>query len=72
MEQKLLSDIEAFRDATGLSEHRVGIILAKNGRLLERLRADRPFQVPTVRKIKDALKRETAIRLATQQSDAAK
>lgn len=39
MQNTLLSDIEEFRARAGLSEHRTGIILANNGRLIERLRS---------------------------------
>lgn len=35
----LLAEIEQFRSETGLSKHRVGILLAKNGRLIDRLRS---------------------------------
>ena len=36
--ENLLTEIETFQQATGLSDHRVGIMLANNGRLIERLR----------------------------------
>ena len=36
---KLLKDIETFLADTGLSEHRFGILAAKNGRIVPRLRA---------------------------------
>ncbi len=39
MRQKLLSDIEAFMSEHGFGEYRFGLLAAKNGRLLERLRA---------------------------------
>lgn len=39
MQQSLLSDIERFMSETGLSPHRTGILLARNGKLVDRLRA---------------------------------
>jgi predicted nucleic acid-binding protein len=37
----LLSEIEAFLSEAGIGEHRFGILAAKNGRLVERLRDGR-------------------------------
>ncbi len=39
MYAKLLSDIDEFLELTGMTEYRFGILAARNGRLLERLRA---------------------------------
>lgn len=39
MHEKILSDIEAFLSETGMAEYRFGFDAAKNGRLVERLRA---------------------------------
>ncbi|MBT0779573.1 hypothetical protein [Paracoccus sp. pheM1] len=39
MSKKLLSELEAFMAQTGLSAHRVGMLCAKNGRIIERLRS---------------------------------
>lgn len=39
MRNTLLSDIEAFLNETGMGEYRFGLLAAKNGRLIERLRA---------------------------------
>ncbi|TMV86130.1 hypothetical protein FGG78_20165 [Thioclava sp. BHET1] len=55
MKHSLLDEIEDFRAATGLSEHRVGFLLAKNGRLIERLRLGRPIEVPTMQRVQAAL-----------------
>ncbi|WP_148292631.1 hypothetical protein [Paracoccus aminophilus] len=38
MDHAFLDAIDSFIAATGLSEHRVGIIVAGNGRLVPRLR----------------------------------
>jgi len=39
MRTNLLTDIEAFLQETGMGEYRFGLLAAKNGRLLERLRS---------------------------------
>lgn len=39
MRTNLLSDIDAFLADTGMGEYRFGLLAAKNGRLVERLRA---------------------------------
>lgn len=41
MEAKLLTDIENFLAETGMGEYRFGFLAARNGRLVERLRAAR-------------------------------
>lgn len=38
MHRDVLKEVENFAREFGLSDHRVGMILARNGRLLERLR----------------------------------
>ena len=38
MNSDLLTKLEKFKAETGLSDHRVGILTANNGRLLPRLR----------------------------------
>lgn len=58
MSHGLLSEVEKFRDETGLSEHRVGILLSRNGRLIDRLRSEGRVWPETERKIRDALARE--------------
>jgi len=39
MHSTLLSDIEAFLLETGMGEYRFGLLAARNGRLVERLRS---------------------------------
>lgn len=39
MSSKLLSDIAVFLTETGMGEYRFGLLAAKNGRLVERLKA---------------------------------
>lgn len=39
MRNTLLPDIEDFLSQTGMGEYRFGLLAAKNGRLVERLRA---------------------------------
>jgi hypothetical protein len=39
MTDKLLSEIEQFLAETGMTEYRFGFLAARNGRLVERLRA---------------------------------
>lgn len=41
MSKSLLTEIEAFMSDYGLSAYRFGILAAKNGRLVDRLRAGR-------------------------------
>lgn len=58
----LIQKIDAFLADTGLSEHRAGIILAKNGRLIPRLRDGRRVWPETEAAIVDAIERERAKR----------
>lgn len=41
MTAQLLSDIEEFLRETGMGEYRFGLLAARNGRLVERLRTPR-------------------------------
>jgi hypothetical protein len=41
MSTQLLTEIEAFLRRTGMGEYRFGLLAARNGRLLERLRTPR-------------------------------
>jgi DNA-binding sugar fermentation-stimulating protein len=59
MAHDILTEIERFQATTGLSDHRVGIVLANNGRLLERLREEKRIWPETVEKIRSALLVET-------------
>lgn len=62
MANNILNEIERFQAVTGLSDHRVGIILANNGRLIERLRQKKRVWPETVDKIRTALQVETSRR----------
>jgi len=46
MSAKLLADIEGFLQSTGMSAFRFGLLAARNGRLVERLRKPRPNGLP--------------------------
>lgn len=50
--------VEQFVIETGLSEHRVGILLAGNGRLLERIRCNRRFWPETEDKVLNNLAKQ--------------
>ena len=58
MSETLLSEIEAFMADTGLSAHRVGILAANNGRLVDRLREGRRVWPETEQAVRSALRRE--------------
>lgn len=66
MSNELLTDIEAFLSETGMSEYRFGYLAARNGRLVERLRAKttaergKPVRVwpETEEKVRDFIARE--------------
>lgn len=76
MADTLLSDIEQFLSETGMGEYRFGLRAARNGRLVERLRAGttpekgKPVWVrpETEQTIRDFMADERA-RRATQPSD---
>jgi len=65
MTQPIIKEIEKFLSETGLSEHRVGFLLAKNGKLVERLRAGRRVWPETEQMIRDGIARERARRIPT-------
>lgn len=67
----LIHEIEAFMDATGLSEHRTGYLLAKNGRLIPRLRSGRRIWPETEALIRKKLVAEKAKRLSATEAGAA-
>lgn len=79
MNEKLLSDIEDFLSETGMKEYRFGFLAAKNGRLVERLRAGttpqgKPVRVwpDTERQIRAFIAtRRRLARKATQSEEAA-
>lgn len=58
----LLSELDAFVADSGLSEHRVGILLAKNGRLIPRLRDGGRIWPDTEKQIRRAIRKERAAR----------
>jgi hypothetical protein len=71
MKADLLNDIDEYLLETGLSEYRFGILAARNGRLVERLRAGRtpggkPVRIwpETEQKIRDYMSRERRLRSA--------
>jgi len=58
MQTELLTDIDRFQAETGLSEHRIGILLARNGKLVGRLRAGGRIWPETAARIRTALAAE--------------
>lgn len=62
MKNDLLKAVEAFQRDAGLSDHRVGWLLAKNGRLIQRLRGGGRIWPETVDAITAAIKEERAKR----------
>lgn len=58
----LLSKVEAFKAESGLSDHRVGIVLARDGRLLERLRDGRRVWPEKAVEIRESIERECSQR----------
>ena len=59
MKTNILQEIETFQERFGLSDHRVGIVLAKNGRLVERLRSGSRIWPDTEENVRSAIVRET-------------
>lgn len=62
MENEILVRIDAFQRETGLSDHRIGMLLANNGRLLTRLRNGGRVWPETLRRIDAALRAASALR----------
>lgn len=62
MNNSITSDLDQFLMETGLSEHRAGILLARNGRLIDRLRSGGRIWPETEDKIRAAMARERAKR----------
>ena len=56
MAKELLDEIDAYLEATGLSGHRFGILAARNGRLVERLRAGGRVWPETAKQVRAYLK----------------
>lgn len=71
MPKPILTELEAFRRETGLSEHRIGIIIANNGRLFERMRSNGRVWPETEALIRASLAAERAKRRAKKTSGAA-
>ncbi|WP_314188783.1 hypothetical protein [Paracoccus yeei] len=62
MSRNLLSELEGLMADTGLSAHRVGILCAKNGRIIDRLRAGGRVWPETESEIRSAIRRERSRR----------
>ncbi|MCD1619161.1 hypothetical protein K7H20_13910 [Salipiger manganoxidans] len=67
----LIQEIDAFLAETGLSEHRAGIILASNGRLIPRLRDGGRVWPETEEAVRGAIARERQARLSSGTSSPA-
>lgn len=68
MEHNLLDSIEAFKQETGLSDHRVGMLLANNGRLLPRLREGKRLWPETKASVRAKLRKERTARAVTSEA----
>lgn len=62
MSRELLSELEGLMAETGLSAHRVGILCARNGRIIDRLRAGGRVWPETENEIRSAICRERSRR----------
>lgn len=62
MKHDLLTEIDDFIAETGLSEYRAGIVLAKNGRLVPRLRSSGRVWPETEVRVRAALAAERSRR----------
>ena len=58
----VLPEIEEFARDYGLSDHRAGLVLANNGRLIERLRSGRRIWPETKQAIRRNIRKERARR----------
>jgi hypothetical protein len=58
MDKDLLSELETLMAETGLSAHRVGMICANNGRIIDRLRDGGRVWPETEQGIRKAIVRE--------------
>lgn len=61
MADNLLNEIEAFLAETGLGEHRFGILAARNGRLVERLREGGRIWPETAKQVRAYIKQRKAL-----------
>ena len=64
MSTSILHDLERLRADTGLSEHRLGILVARNGRLFERVRDGGRMWPETAAKVRAGIARVRAERAA--------
>lgn len=64
MRNDLLTEIEKFMQANGLGPHRFGILAAKNGRLVDRLRDGRRIWPETEKQIRDFMRSRSKSRRA--------
>lgn len=65
MTKKLLSELEDLMADTGLSAHRVGILCANNGRIVDRLRDGKRIWPETEKKVRGNIGRLRAQRTQT-------
>lgn len=71
MHTPLLKEIDEFLSETGLGPHRFGILAAKNGRLVERLRAGRRIWPDTESQIREFMASERLRRSGGTHAEAA-
>lgn len=71
MHTPLLKEIDEFLSETGLGPHRFGILAAKNGRLVERLRAGRRIWPDTESQIREFMTSERLRRSGDTHAEAA-
>lgn len=72
MDDFIKSEVRRFQDVTGLSDHRTGIVLANNGRLVERIESGGRIWPETKALILSNIQRELSKRTRKSISDAAK
>ena len=70
MANELLSELETLMVETGLSAHRVGILCASNGRLIDRLRDGGRVWPETEREVRAAIARERERRVQAKEGAA--
>lgn len=71
MHKELLSEIDRFLAAEGIGEHRFGILAAKNGRLVERLRSGGRIWPETEEQIRSFMAERRSVAPATSQEKVA-
>lgn len=70
MHQKLLTEITEFLSESGLSGYRFGLLAAKNGRLVERLRSGKRVWPETEAQVRNFIMAERTKRAAQQEGAA--